>query len=114
MLRLHPTGRPAGLSVVAGAGVVHQDGIERRAPAIGIGFAGPYGPFGPEVQTSRWTWGATAGVDLALPLGARVSLVPQVRAVFVERGETFEADEFADLGLPAFSYRLALTLRAHF
>ncbi len=114
VLRLHPTGRPAGLSVVAGAGVVHQDGVERRAPATGIGFSGTYGPFGPEVQTSRWTWGATAGVDWALPLGAHVSLVPQIRALFVERGETHEADEFADLGLPTFSYRLALTLRAHF
>jgi hypothetical protein len=112
VIRVHPTGRPTGVSFVAGAGAVRQDGIERRRPAIG--FTGTYGPFGPEVQATRWTWGATAGVDAAIPLGPRVSLVPQARAVFVERGETFEATEFADLGLPALSYRLALTLRATF
>ena len=112
VIRLHPTGRPTGVSLVAGAGAVRQDGVKRRRPAIG--FTGTYGPFGPEVNTTRWTWAATAGVDAALPLGPRVSLVPQARALFVERGETYEAAEFADLGLPAFSYRLALTLRTHF
>jgi hypothetical protein len=112
VLRLHPTGRPPGLSFVAGAGMVHQDGFERRASRIGLTTA--YGPFGPETRTSRRTWGATAGLDAVLPLGSRVRLVPQIRAVYVERGETFEADEFADLGVRAVSYRLALTLRAHF
>lgn len=112
VIRVHPTGRPAGVSLVAGAGAVRQDGIERRRPAIG--FTGTYGPFGPEVHATRWTWGAIGGVDAAIPLGPRVSLVPQARVIFVERGETYEATEFADLGLPAISYRVALTLRATF
>jgi hypothetical protein len=112
VIRVHPTGRPPGLSLVAGAGAVRQDGIERRRPAIG--FTGTYGPFGPEVQSTRWTWGVTAGIDAAIPLGPRLSVVPQARAVYVERGETFEATEFADLGFPAISYRVAITLRALF
>lgn len=112
VIRVHPTGRPTGVSLVAGAGAVRQDGIERRRSALG--FTGAYGPFGPDVHATRWTWGAIAGIDAALPLGPRVSLVPQARVIFVERGETYEATEFADLGLPAFSYRVAVTLRASF
>lgn len=107
-MRVQPGGRASPLALVVGGGPVRQDGFERQAPAL---RGGGYAPFGPEAQTIRWTWGGMAGVDWSVPVGRRLSLVPQLRAVVVERGDTAEADAFADLGFPPVTLRAAVTLR---
>ena len=112
--RVRVGGPAVSAELVAGGGLVHQSSLERTALGR-FGTTGyTFGPFGDELDVTRWTWGATGGLDLPVRVGSRLSLVPQLRVLVIDRGDITGALPFPTFGLPKVTYRGGLALRATF
>ena len=103
------------LGLTAGAGLVQQRSRERIS--FGQFNSTNFGPFGDEQLVSRWTWGATGGADLSVQAARHVTIVPQVRVLFIDRGrmnaEVAGVDVFG-FGLDSFGYRFGVGIRGQF
>jgi hypothetical protein len=102
-----PLSERSRLGVVAGSSYIYEDTLRRTAVATEI-LGGTFGPFGPETQVTRWTGGATAGMDIDVKFGSHIDLVPQVRAYWVDRADVART---IVLGLGPLIVRPALGLR---
>ncbi|MGD9903132.1 MAG: hypothetical protein AB7U83_06650 [Vicinamibacterales bacterium] len=102
----------AAVALVAGAGLVHQSALERTAPGR-FGVTGyTFGPFGPDVAVSRWGRGAMAGIDVSTRVSPRVSIGPQFRLLYTDRGDIAAIPDFRSFGIPKVTYRIGLMIRS--
>jgi hypothetical protein len=101
--------------LVFGVGYVREDTLQRTAYQVGPAFppTGLYGPYGPEISNTRDTLGAIGGVDVAIRVGAHVSVVPQARVYWIAREGTSGSLSWS-LYLSPFVFRPAVGLRATF
>jgi hypothetical protein len=114
-VHLSPT-RSLRPELVAGVSYVHEDTIERVAYDTGPSFppTGVYGPYGPENNITRDALGLTFGADLGVPVGAHLSVVPQVRVHWIPREDPASGSFSSSLSLSPFVFRPAVGLRARF
>jgi hypothetical protein len=101
---------------IAGISYVREDTRQRTADQLGPPFppSGVFGSYGPAIAIVRETFGATAGADLAIPLGTRISVVPQARVYWIAREDRTSGSLNSTLYLSPIVYRLAIGLRATF
>ena len=86
LLHLHvPSRGPIRLALVGGPSVVQEDTLQRSASAP-FGTTN-FGPYSPDTQFTRWTWGLTVGGDLAIQVNRRVQIVPQIRFHWIHRAD---------------------------
>ncbi|MGE0362426.1 MAG: hypothetical protein AB7H93_15660 [Vicinamibacterales bacterium] len=104
----------AGVDLVGGGGLVRQSSLERTAPGrFGVdGYT--FGALGPEVEVSRWGRGGMGGIDFSTQVSPRVSIGPQFRVVYADRGDIATVPEFQSFGIPKVTYRIGLAIRAQF
>jgi hypothetical protein len=104
-----------GAVIIAGPSVVREDTLRRTAYQTGLPGVGTgeFGPFGAEYSVGRWTIGVSGGVDLAFDVGARVSVVPQVRVHWIERSAV-DGSYSGSLGLSSWVFRPAIGVRTRF
>jgi hypothetical protein len=109
-------GRRLRPELVAGVSYVHEDTLQQTAYQLGPAFprTGVFGPYGPETSVVRDTLGATAGIDMGVPLGAHMSLVPQARWYWIAREDDTSGSLNSSLYLSPLVVRLAIGLRATF
>lgn len=89
LLGYHWPGRRLSAQVVGGLGLVRQSrtsSFTSRLIGMGIPVGIPVNPVRSEVTTTSYDAVAVVGADLAWALGARLSLVPQVRAYVLDSG----------------------------
>jgi hypothetical protein len=113
-----PSGRRVRVGILAGAGMVFESSLDQIStcnfdPHI------PCTPFSPEPEATRSAFGATVGGDVTIQATRHLSIVPQVRVVFVDQGEdpaTSNATDhpFVVLGIDRVSYRAGIGLRMTF
>jgi hypothetical protein len=113
-----PAGRRVRAGILAGGGIVFASSLDRISscnfdPGI------PCTPFGPEQEATRSAFGATIGSDLVIQATRRLSIVPQFRVVWVDRGEDPASANATDrpfviLGIDRVSYRAGIGLRVTF
>lgn len=104
--------------MLAGAGIVFVNSLDRTS-TCNFDFNIPCGPFGPEQEATRPVLGATVGGDVVIRTTDRLSIVPQFRVVWVNRGQDVNAGSPADqpfviLGIDRVSYRGGIGLRVTF
>jgi hypothetical protein len=104
--------------LVAGAGIVFANSLDQTStcnfdPTI------PCNSFSPEQEQSRHFLGAIVGGDVAIRATARLSVVPQFRVCWVNRGQDVNSGSATDrpfviLGIDRVSYRGGIGLRMTF
>jgi hypothetical protein len=100
----------AQFALVGGAGLVREDTLQREAERLLFSVTGSdFGPYGAEIQLTRWTFGIVAGGDVAIDVNRRVSIVPQIRVPFVFR-DALNGSQ----GLSSAAIRAAVSVRARF
>lgn len=110
---LTPAGA-VGVELVAGGGLVRQSSVERVADGRFGSTGYTFGGFGAEQEVTRTTWGVAGGLDLPFAVGARASIVPQARVIYVDRGDITQLPGFPALGLPDVTIRIGAGLRLRF
>ena len=115
LVHLHPQKRGARvrMEAVFGPSFVWESTIQQRAYAPPLSN-GPFGSFYPEPDIDRMAFGLTGGVDLDIAVTRHVSIVPQVRVVWISRDGPPSEDASALLGLDAWALRPAMALRLTF
>ena len=119
LLHVHGTSaRRIRPELVVGLSYVSESTLQRTAYQIGspATITDIYGPYGPEMQITRTTWGVTGGVDIGVALNRHVSIVPQVRLHGIRRADFSSSSDTnsAFLALGPFAIRAAVGLRATF
>jgi hypothetical protein len=111
-----PRGRRVRLGGLAGAGVVSESSLDQISTCQ---LAPPYtcSVFGAESESTRLATGLTVGGDLVWEAIPRISVLPQFRLVWVDRGKIFGPNNSFDdtnlisLGLNQVSYRASIGIR---
>jgi hypothetical protein len=104
--------------MLAGAGVVFANSLDRTS-TCNFDFSIPCSPFSPEQEQTRPLLGATVGGEVVIQTTHRLSIVPQFRLFWVNRGQDVNSGSAADrpfviLGIDRVSYRGGIGLRATF
>jgi hypothetical protein len=98
----------------AGAGLIKQTALERRATYIQGTFF-EFGPFGDLRHVSSSRVGFTGGAEVAIKATRHLSVVPQFRLLYVPRGDkVYAPNSFTSLGLNSLSSRIGASVRALF
>jgi hypothetical protein len=102
-------------SIAIGPSVIREDTLQETAYQVGPFGTVPvvFGPYGAQTSLTRWTVGATGGVDLGLQISGHMQIVPQVRVHVIERDTDFEnGGSSTILGLSHVVFRPGVGLRA--
>jgi hypothetical protein len=104
-----PQSGPVRAGFVGGLSAVQEDTLQREAS--GSFGSTNFGPYGPEMTSTRWTFGLTAGGDVAVAVAQHVVIVPQIRVHWVDRASPGDAAFMLALGSvvvrPAVGVRVA-------
>jgi hypothetical protein len=103
---------------LAGAGIVFANSLDRTS-TCNFDPNMPCSPFNAEQEETRPLLGATVGGDVTIRAADRLSIVPQFRVFWVNRGQDVNAGSAADhtfviLGIDRVSYRAGIGLRVRF
>ena len=112
--RLNDSDRITAMWVGSG-GLVFQDALERVAQGL-PNTTTQYGPFGDLTDSTSLTIGGTGGAELSIQVQRHLSVVPQFRVVYIQRGDFkgTNASSFANLGLDRLTTRIGVSVRAVF
>lgn len=114
-VRSRPIG-PVRIAAVGGAGIVQESSLQRRREAAGsFPYMVPveFGPYGDEIKTTRWTYGAVVGGESEIALSRHVALVPGMRVQWIRRSDD-PGELMWFLGLSSLVLRPSVALRANF
>lgn len=114
-----PLQRRVRVGGVAGLGLVAESSLEQISTCQ---LAPPYvcSAFGAEKESTRFATGLTVGGDLAWEATPHLSVLPQFRLVWVDRGNPVASNNSSEdsilisLGLNQVSYRASIGLRVGF
>ena len=115
LVHLHPKERSARVRVEAvfGPSFVWEGTIQQRADGTPLSNA-PFGPFFPEPDIDRMTFGLTGGADVDIDVARHVSIVPQMRVSWIFRDSLPNESASVLLGLDSWVFRPAIGLRFAF
>jgi hypothetical protein len=98
------------VGVLAGVGLVAESSLEQLSTCLS---GAACSPFGTEEESGRFATGLTFGGDLVWEATRHMSVLPQFRVVWVDRGQIFAARDTSviSLGLNQVSYRASIGIR---
>ena len=97
-------------AIVGGPSLVREDTLVRESVRPFFPLGSTFSSFITAPKRTRWTFGTSGGVDLAVAVNRRVSVVPQMRVHFISRVNPTSQDT----GLNSFVLRPGVNVRVGF
>ena len=106
---------PVHMALVGGPSIIQEDTLQSTTvPVPCCQIPTNLGPFGPETQLTRWTFGLTFGADIGIQVSRRIQIVPQIRLHWVNRADFSGDATSAFLNLSPWLIRPAVGVRVGF
>jgi hypothetical protein len=112
-----PPSGPLHMGLVAGPSFVQEDTLQSTTVPVLVPccqIPTNLGPFGPETQLTRWTFGLTFGADIGIQVSRLVQIVPQIRLHWADRADFSGDASSAFLNLSPWLIRPAVGVRVGF
>jgi hypothetical protein len=106
---------PIHVALVVGPSIIQEDTLQSTTvPVPCCQIPTNLGPFGPETQLTRWTFGLTFGADIGIQVSRLVQIVPQIRLHWADRADFSGDASSAFLNLSPWLIRPAVGVRVGF